>query len=59
MKECFGKEYINPKDIIRKCGVCGVVRPQKEMVRDDCSDTGWICTECDSDLYPDFDSNEF
>lgn len=71
MKESFDNKSTNLKGyftlknsskksvVICKCGRCGVVLPQKEMIRDDCSDTGWICPECDSDLYPDFESNEF
>lgn len=30
----------------RKCGICGERFEQKEMVRDEGSQTGWICVEC-------------
>ena len=60
MKECFGKsKTIDPGEYIRRCGCCGVTCPQKEMIRDDCSDTGWLCYECDSELYVGYDSYEF
>lgn len=44
---------------IRQCGICGIKLPQEEMIRDDCSDTGWVCASCDSDLHPEDDFEDF
>ena len=53
MKEHYKKGHM------RRCGVCGITLPQQEMIRDDCSDSGWICPDCDSELHPDFDADDF
>jgi len=53
MKECFQTKYMH------RCGVCGIALPQREMIRDDCSETGWICADCDSELHPEYDCEDF
>lgn len=30
----------------RKCGICGERFEQSEMVRDEWSETGWLCVDC-------------
>lgn len=30
----------------RKCGICGERFEQSEMVRDEGSETGWLCVDC-------------
>lgn len=43
----------------RTCGICGEKKPQNEMIRTVCSDTGYICYECDRDLHPEYDIDEW
>ena len=47
------------RQYFRKCGVCGRRFNQKEMIRDNCSDNGWMCFECYRDEHLDEELNEF
>lgn len=40
---------------IRKCGICGERHEQGEMIRDNGSDTGWICEDCHNELHPEYE----
>lgn len=50
------KRKTQPK---RECGICERKFPQNEMIRTDCSDTGYICHECDHELHPEQDFDEW
>lgn len=39
----------------RICGICGKRFDQADGVRDDGSDTGWICDECHDELHPEYE----
>ena len=39
----------------RICGICGKRFEQSDGVRDDGSDTGWICDECHDELHPEYE----
>ena len=39
----------------RKCGVCADRHEQSEMVRTNNSPNGWICTECQHKLHPEYE----
>lgn len=43
----------------RKCGVCGERHEQSEMIRSNESPNGWICTECISNLHPEYDIDQW
>lgn len=43
----------------RKCGICGERHEQSEMVRTDCSPSGWICLNCHSAEHPEYDIDEW
>jgi len=40
----------------RKCGYCGKRYEQKEMIRTDIVNNGWLCKECYYDEHKYFDS---
>lgn len=40
---------------IRKCSICGERHEQGEMIRDNGSDTGWICEDCHNELHPEYE----
>lgn len=41
----------------RKCGICGERYEQSEMVRDECSSTGWICCDCCMGVHPEYEED--
>lgn len=41
----------------RKCGICGERYEQSEMVRDECSPTGWICFDCCMGVHPEYEED--
>lgn len=43
----------------RKCGICGETHEQSDMIRDHCSDTGWVCLDCYSAEHPEYDLDEW
>ena len=53
------KDKKRKREYFRKCGVCGRRFNQKDMIRDDCSDNGWICLDCHNDEYHDEEVSEF
>ena len=55
----MAKEKKRKREYFRKCGVCGRRFNQKDMIRDDCSDNGWICTDCHNDEYHDEEIGDF
>jgi len=46
----------NPR---HKCGVCGELCLQSDMVKDIGSDTGWICCDCFYIIHPEYDIDEW
>lgn len=36
----------------RKCGICGFVHEQSDMIRTDLSPNGWMCHNCYLDEHP-------
>ena len=48
-----------PPDKMRKCdrvcGICGKIYHIDQMVRDEGSDTGWICDFCLLELHPEYE----
>ena len=43
----------------RKCGICGETHEQSDMIRDCCSDTGWVCLDCYIVEHPEYDLDEW
>ena len=39
----------------RLCGICGSRFEQSDGVRDNGSDTGWICDDCYNELHPEYE----
>ena len=36
------------------CGICGERYPQSSMVKDNGSETGWVCRDCLIDIHPEY-----
>lgn len=43
----------------RECGVCGQRHEQSEMIRTDESPNGWVCRDCYSRIYPEFEIEDW
>lgn len=43
----------------RKCGICGSVHEQHDMVRRYDSPNGWMCADCAASEHPEYDCEEW
>lgn len=40
-----------------RCGICDEEFERSEVVRDEGSDTGWICRECRAMIHPEYEED--
>lgn len=59
MAEKGGGMMLKRRKYYRKCGLCGEVHEQAQMIRTDTSPNGWICLDCELLLHPEYLEDEF